>query len=538
MPPHTTRKNAFLSDVLLFRLAAQLPSGLLAGFEDVGGFVASREGRDLSRLANCYRPRLRREWERGGFVEQLEQHPSYHALQRRSRQVGLASSLWEESGAENGCRYQARAVRLALIAGLETGHLNEITTLSAASAVLLGEADLFHNWQNILLSRQYDFSSRPALQKKAGSLACAFTDVEEQSRPLVKAASAHKISYDDTTNRDLYRINASKTNIIQPMADGYFVSADVDGYLSCFLVPRFQESGAMNGMIRVEHLIDRAGERSVAEGQVTFFNSHGWLLGQVGDGARVIKDMDTMICFDHAVISAGVLRAALQYGVDFYRESSPKYVLSSLTERIFADIALDVAGAQALVMRLAKAFDKAAHDRSEAAFARIMTPIIACHINQLVVPILGEIIAQVGDSSFMEGGLLSQMFFDVPVRLLKGRGGNDLVGEIVQMAHKAPGLFQQLLEKIAVDIGSAGPGTVGILKTAIQVAATDGGAGRLFVEQMAYAASAAALSHCDIESITNAYIESRLGGQWRSSYGMLSARHNAGQILQALYPAA
>ena len=121
------RKNAFLDDAVLFRFSSLLPTPLLAGFEEIGAFVASREAQDLARLANIHRPVLRRENEWGDGIQQLETHPAYHALLRRSRQAGLCSSLWENGPAENGVRYQSRAIRLFLIAGLETGHLNELT---------------------------------------------------------------------------------------------------------------------------------------------------------------------------------------------------------------------------------------------------------------------------------------------------------------------------------------------------------------------------------------------------------------------------
>ncbi|MHC5307393.1 acyl-CoA dehydrogenase family protein [Bartonella sp. LJL80] len=534
---NTQRKNAFLSDAVLFRFASVLPTGLLAGFEEVGAFVASKEASDLARLANVHRPSLRREDEWGDAVQQLEIHPAYHALQRRSKLAGLASSLWEQGTAENGARYQARAMRLYLMAGLETGHLNEIMLNSAAIAALIGETDLFQNWQNALLSRQHDFSTRPISVKKAATLTFAFDDGMQVSRGDKHVASASRVSFDSNTSRDLYRIDAVKGSVINPMADGYFVTAGVGGQTSCFLVPRLQENGMLNGDLSIDFLNHRSGECSVPEGQVSFHQSHGWLIGQLGDGEKVIRDIETMIRFDQAIISAGVLRAALQSGVNFFRRGNPRQALSPLTERVFADLALDVTAAQCLVIRLARAFDQAAHDRSEAAFARIMTPIIAMHVNQLVVPISGEIIAQVGKNAFHVDSRLSRMLHDAPARAMQGAGGNDLVNDTVRMAEKAPGLFQQLLDKIALDIGAAGPKTVEILKAAAQVAASDIGAGRLFVEQMAYAGAAAALRQTDMDHITAAYVESRLGGQWRSSYGMLSARHNAGHILGTLYPA-
>lgn len=530
------RKNAFLCDTLMFRIASTLPKFLLTSFEEIGDFVASREAWEHSSLANRYRPVLRYNDEWGQPTEKLEIHSSYQALQKYSRQAGLVTSLWENTSSENGVRYQARAIRLALSASLETGHLNEVIITSAAIAVLISDVELFKKWQNVLLSRQYDLSSRPVNSKKAASLTFAFDDVEQREKYSFNFPSVKKISFDEKIGRDLYRLNIVKTNVINPIADGYLVSAELDGHLSCFFVPRIQENGALNGIISVHHLMQRSGESLTPEGVVGFQGCYGWLLGNVGEGLKVIKDIETMMRFDQSVVSAGVLRAALQFGIDFFRQKMPDQPLPPLTERIFADIALDIAAAQALVLRLARAFDNAVNDRSEAAFARIMTPIISYHVSQLVIPIIGEIIAQLGIESFVEGNPLSQMLCNSPARIVRNSSSNQLVKDAILIAEKAPGLFQKLLEKIALDIGPAGPRAIEIIKSAVEMVSTNEGAGRFFVEQVAYAAAAAALRTTDIEHVANAYMESRLGGQWRSSYGMLIARYNAGHLLNVLYP--
>ncbi|EYS91933.1 hypothetical protein X471_00210 [Bartonella bacilliformis str. Heidi Mejia] len=529
------RKNAFFSDTLMLRVASTLPESLLENFQEVGAFVASREAWDLSRLANRHRPVLHHNNEWGQRIEQLEMHPSYYTLQRYSRQMGLVSSLWENITVENGVRYQARAIRLILSAGLETGHLNEVVITSAAIAVLVGNSELFKRWQNVLLSRQYDFSSKPIHHKKGASLSCAFDDIEESRKHFSSFSMAQKISFDEKIGCDLYNLNITKTNVVNPIADGYLVSAEIDGRLNCFFVPRLQENGELNGIISVRHLIQRSGEHSVPEGSVDFQNSYGWLLGNIGEGTKIIKDVETMVRFDQSVISAGVLRAALQFGIDFFRQKMPNQPLPPLTERIFSDIALDIAASQALVFRLAWAFDNAVNDRSEAAFAHIMTPIVAYHVNQLVIPIIGEIIAQLGLESFIEGNPLSQMLRDGSARILRNNA-NQLVKDAILIVNKAPGLFQKLLEKIATDIGPAGPRAIEIIKSAAQMASTNEGAGRFFVEQVAYAGATASLRCKKMDYVVNAYMESRLGGQWRSSYGMMIARYNPLELLNILYP--
>jgi len=76
-----------------------------------------------------------------------------------------------------------------------------------------------------------------------------------------------------------------------------------------------------------------------------------------------------------------------------------------------------------------------------------------------------------------------------------------------------------------------------VLQAALQLTETDQGVARLLTEQLAYAAAAAELRNLGADDVADAFIETRLGGQWRSTYGMLDARHNANRILDQLYPA-
>lgn len=68
-----------------------------------------------------------------------------------------------------------------------------------------------------------------------------------------------------------------------------------------------------------------------------------------------------------------------------------------------------------------------------------------------------------------------------------------------------------MLEKTALDIGPAGPRAIEIIKSAAEMASANEGAGRFFVEQVAYAVAAASLRSTDIEHVASAYMESRLG---------------------------
>lgn len=531
---NTGRANLFLNDPMLFNVASSLPANLLTGFEELGAFAGSIEARDLARLANQYPPKLNRHDEWGKKRQFVELHPAYHALARRSKHMGLTSSIWENRPDENKVRYQARAIRLFLMAQLENGHLCEITTTSAGIAALIGDVDLYRLWQAALLSRQHDATDRPIERKKGVAFAFALQDAETQIPFARNKCQAKLLNYNQTLARNIYQLSGTKLRVSNPNADAIFVTAELDGEVSCFLVPRFSDNGEYNH-INIQYLIDEAGYKSRPIAELSFDKSSAWLVGQASEGNKIVNDIETMVRFDEAVIAAGNLRTSLQFAIEYLRRQADGR-MSAVTSRVFADIALDVAAAESFVMRLAQAFDMAAQDRSQAAFARIMTPVAAFWINGLVAPILSEVISQVGAAAYQNGAFLPRFLSDSCVRLLGGKSGNQLVGDIIRSAERAPKLFDEIIGQMGQGIGPAGSRTVEVLRAAAQIALTDDGAARLLAEQLAYAASAAALNKLQITPVSAAFTESRLGGQWRSSYGMLSARHNPGHILQALYP--
>ena len=69
------------------------------------------------------------------------------------------------------------------------------------------------------------------------------------------------------------------------------------------------------------------------------------------------------------------------------------------------------------------------------------------------------------------------------------------------------------------------------------MALRDEGSARILTEQLALTAAAAELRRLGMTRIADAFTETRLGGLWRSTYGMLDSRQDAGAILQELFPA-
>ena len=109
--------------------------------------------------------------------------------------------------------------------------------------------------------------------------------------------------------------------------------------------------------------------------------------------------------------------------------------------------------------------------------------------------------------------------------------------DVVRVLTRNSSLFDEVLSTIHADLGDAGPGTVKVLAAAIELCKSDEAAARFLTEQLALAAAAAELRRMGAGRVADAFIETRLAGQWRTTYGMLDTRHDARAIIDMLYPA-
>ncbi|MHC5232092.1 acyl-CoA dehydrogenase family protein [Brucella sp. LJL56] len=531
--PPMTGNNAYLDDPLLMQIAAPFPKELHADLEQTGRFVLSAEAQDLARLANTELPKLRTHDRQGNRIDLVEYHPAYHALMRRSIATGLHCSIWEGNPLESGRRHQARASRFFLTAQLEAGHLCPLTMTSASLAALMASPETYKEWSPAILSRKYDFSQKPALAKHGITLGMGMT--EKQGGTDVRANTTRATRNDNGT----YAITGHKWFMSAPMSDAFLTLAQVEEGLSCFLLPRLTAEGSGNGFF-FQRLKDKLGNKSNASSEVEFDGAVGHLIGNPGEGVKTIMDMVTLTRLDCAVASAGLMRSGLAEAVHHSRHRQvfdKALVEQPLMQRVLADMALDVAGATALSMRLARAFDMAASDRAEAAFARCMTPVVKYWVCKIAPALLYEAMECLGGNGYIEEGNLARAYREAPVNAIWEGSGNVMALDVARVLSRAPGLFDEVLEWIGGQLGPRGQGTLDVLRAALQLTETDPGVARLLTEQLAYAAAAAELRQLGADDVADAFIETRLGGQWRSTYGMLDARHNAERILDQLYPA-
>ena len=526
--------NAYRSDPLLVDLTSSLSRPLREEYDVIGKYVTSPEAQELARMANASPPQLRTHGVRGERLDVVEFHPAWHALMRRSMASGLHSSVWENAPEARGHEHKARAVRFFLTAQLESGHLCPLTMTSASVAALVASPAVQKEWTPRILSRKYDSSNKPPMQKSAVTIGMGMT--EKQGGTDVRANT----TTGERVGEGIYRLAGHKWFMSAPMSDAFVMLAQTKDGMGCFLVPRLLEDGSANGL-EFQRLKDKLGNRSNASSEVEFAETFGFLLGTPGDGVRTILDMVTLTRLDCALSSAGMMRASMAEAVHHARGRmvfGKNLIDQPMMTRVLADMALDVAAATALAFRLADSFDKARENPVDAAYARVMTPVAKYWICKIAPSLIYEAMECIGGSGYVEERPIARHYREAPVNAIWEGSGNVMALDVLRVLSRGKDLFETLFAGLERDLGPSGKKTVEVLRAATALAERDEAAGRLLIEQLALAAGAAELYRLGAGKIADAFLESRLAGGWRHTYGVLDARFDSRYVLDLLYPPA
>ncbi len=192
--------------------------------------------------------------------------------------------------------------------------------------------------------------------------------------------------------------------------------------------------------------------------------------------------------------------------------------------------------ATALVFRLAEAVDRSQDDPAEAAFARLMTPAIKYWVAKLGPAIASEAMECAGGNGYVEEGLLARLARDAQALPMVDGPGNVLCLDVLRVLKRSPEPLEAVLKVIEDGLGPAARSTLNVLRAAAAVAIADEGSARILTEQLAMTVAAATLRRRFPSVIADAFLETRLGKPWRSTYGMLDARFDARAFIDYVFP--
>jgi putative acyl-CoA dehydrogenase len=478
----------------------------------------------LARRANENPPKLYTFDPKGFRRDVVEFHPAYHDLMRASVGAGLHASTWLPSGARAAPPAEVtRAARYYMAAQIESGHLCPITMTRAALAPLAAEPALLAEVAPKVVAPLYDPAFRPWWEKPGMTLGMGMTEKQGGTDVRANITTA-------TPTGNAYTIVGHKWFLSAPMCDAFLVLAQAAGGLTCFFVPRFRPDGSVNAL-RLQRLKDKLGNRSNASSEVEFAGAFGLRVGDEGAGIRTIIQMVQLTRLDCALASAGFMRMALAQAVHHcrYRSVFQKHLVDQpMMRAVLADLALEVEGAIALVMRLARAFDLAATDSREAAYARLVTPAAKYWICKTAPSFIYEAMECLGGNGYVEESVLPRLYREAPVNAIWEGSGNVMCLDVLRALKRdreATDLFEAMARQASPLLGA----DTALLETMNEFASEAGA--RIVVGRLATLAAAAALAATAPGVVAEAFVRTRLVRQHAALYGADGIEARTAEIL-------
>ncbi|MGA2045481.1 MAG: acyl-CoA dehydrogenase family protein [Roseiarcus sp.] len=524
-PPFVDR-NLFLDDrALRDAVAAAGVDAQAASLAEFGARQGSAETLELGRLANEFPPRLRTVDPRGDRLDAVEFHPAYHALMARGMAAGLHCSIWDGPLAPSG--QAARAARVFMATQAESGHICPLTMTSASVAALRREPALAARWTPRIAGRVYDPDLRPWWEKSAVTLGMGMTEPQGGTDVRANETRAEPVG-------ESYEITGAKWFMSAPMCDAFLVLAQAPGGLTTFLTPRFRPDGARNAMF-FHRLKDKLGNRSNASSEVSFRAAFAERVGPEGEGVRTIIEMVQMTRLDCVVASAGLMRFALAQATHharWRRVFQRRLIDQPLMRAVLADLALEVEGATALAFRLARAFDRAASDPHEAAYARIVTPAAKFLVCKTAPHFVYEAMECLGGNGYVEDWPLARVYREAPVNAIWEGSGNVMALDVLRAAARTPDAVRAVVARLGAQSGA--PQDARRLEA--ELAAGVEGRARHACARLARIAAAAALAEGG-GALAQAYVATRLGADPHAEFGSADLSGLETMLIERILPA-
>lgn len=528
-PPHVGHDVAD-DPVLLEGVRREGAAWYLDELRLLGRRAGSEEVRRLAEEANRHEPVLRTHDRYGHRIDEVDFHPSYHALMDTAVGAGLAGAAWAD---ERPGAHVARAAGFMVWSSAEAGHGCPVSMTYAVVPALRHSPDLAKTYEPLLTARVYDPGLRAPADKRG--LLAGMGMTEKQGGTDVRANTTTATERADGT----WRLRGHKWFTSAPMNDLFLVLAQAPGGLSCFLVPRVLPDGSRN-TFRIQRLKDKLGNRSNASSEPEFDDTVAWLVGAEGKGVRTIIDMVTMTRLDCVLGSASGTRAALAEATHHARHRQVfgvRLVDQPLMRNVLADLGLESEAATALALRLAGAVDRAQRgDDGERAFLRLATAVGKYWVCKRQPAAVAEALECLGGNGYDEASGMPRLYRDAPLNGIWEGSGNVNALDLLRALAREPGS----LEAFHAEIGAAAGGdrrldaAWGALKDELVLTEDAPLRARRVIERAALVLQGSLLVRHAPAAVADAFCASRLGGDGGLAFGTLPPGTGFAALLERL----
>ncbi|MCP2678869.1 acyl-CoA dehydrogenase family protein [Maricaulaceae bacterium NA33B04] len=494
--------DAMLSDAVT-RNGGKAHTEHLSAF---GAEVGSAAVLDLGRVANENPPKFKPYDRFGQRVDEVEFHPAYHALMELGLSAGVSSAAWKTDTAP----HTLHSALLILMGHADAGVCCP-QSMTYACVPALKHAGWSGPWIEGATSGRHDPRFLPPEDKVGLTLGMAMTEKQGGSDVRANTTQAKSISKDEV------ELTGHKWFCSAPMSDGFLTLAyegeGDEANLSCFLVPRWRPDGTRNA-IEIQRLKDKMGDKSNASSEIEYKGAYARRVGEPGRGVRTIIEMVNHTRLDCLAGSAGLIRGAAAQAVwhaDRRSAFQRRLIDQPLMLEVLAELSMEAEAALALAFRVAESFDKAASDKSEAALARILTPIAKYWICKRAPYLAYEAMEAHGGAGYVEEHPLPRMFRQSPLNAIWEGSGNVIALDVLRALSRDTVARDALQSELASATGRSAALDARIKALGEMLKDGIGEAdARRFTEIAAQTLTAAALIRAGLEPAADAYVTRRI----------------------------
>ncbi|MDH4608217.1 acyl-CoA dehydrogenase family protein [Pseudomonas sp. BN102] len=468
-------------------------------------------------LANENKPVFKSHDRYGHRIDLVEFHPAYHELMAAAIAHGIPSMPWTDPRA--GAQV-ARAGMSYLHSQAEAGTGCPLTMTFASVPALRLQPEIAENWLPKILSTEYDPRNLPMEQKTGVTIGMAMTEKQGGTDVRANTTRAHPVGIPGPGQA--YELVGHKWFCSAPMCDAFLTLAYTDKGLSCFLLPRHRPDGTRN-QFYIQRLKNKLGNWSNASSEVEYRGALAWMVGEAGRGVPTIIEMVSLTRFDCMIGSSALMRQALTQAAHHcaHRKVGGRVLAEQpLMQNVLADLALESEAALALTMRMGRALDNG-HDEQEDKFARLVTAVGKYWICKRAPAMINEAAECLGGAGYVEDTILPRLYREAPVNSTWEGSGNVQCLDVLRALSKEPGVLDALFTELGDGHGDVRLAAfIGNLKKGFADTADIQFRARQLTEDVAVALQAKLLLEAGNATVSDAFIDSRLGGHGRV-YGTL-----------------
>ncbi|MGV0652473.1 acyl-CoA dehydrogenase family protein [Mycolicibacterium thermoresistibile] len=524
--PPLTDHNPAASPVLTEALIREGGQWGLDEVTELGALAGSAEAQRWGDLANRNRPILHTHDAVGHRIDEVEYDPAYHELMRTAIAHGVHAAPWAD---ERPGAHVVRAAKLSVWTP-EPGHVCPISMTYAVVPALRHNPELAATYEPLLTSRHYD----PELKvptTKAG-ITAGMSMTEKQGGSDVRANTTEATPNGDGS----YTLVGHKWFTSAPMCDIFLVLAQAPGGLSCFFLPRILPDGTRNRM-RLQRLKDKLGNHANASSEVEYAGATAWLVGEEGRGVPTIIEMVNLTRLDCTLASATSMRTGLARAIHHaqHRKAFGAYLIDQpLMRNVLADLAVEAEAATVLAMRMAGATDAAARgDERETLLRRIGLPAAKYWVCKRATPHAAEAMECLGGNGYVEDSGMPRLYREAPLMGIWEGSGNVSALDTLRAMATRPECVEVLFDELSRTAGQDARLDAFVATLQRDLGEPDiSYRARRVAEDIGLALQASLLVRHGHPAVTEAFLTSRLGGQWGGAFGTLPTGLDLAPILE------